>query len=42
MKLKELKYQTGINNECKTGKSDWTCKNCCIYMSKIKRQCSHN
>ena len=26
IKLKELKYQTNIYNQCNTGKSDWICK----------------
>ena len=35
-KLKELKYQTDIYNECTTGKSDWICKSCHNSMSKNK------
>ena len=36
IKLKELKYQTNIYNECNTDKSDWTCKSCHNSMSKNK------
>ena len=36
IKLKEPKYQTDINDECTTGKSDWICKSCHNSMSKNK------
>ena len=41
-KLKELKYQTDIYNECTTGKSDWICKSCHNSMSKNKMQVQVN
>ena len=36
IKLKELKYQTDIYNECTTSKSDWICKKCHNSMLKYK------
>ena len=36
IKLKELKYQTNIYNQCNTGKSDWICKSCHNSMLKNK------
>ena len=36
IKLKEPKFQSGIYNECTTGKSDLICKSCQNSMSKNK------